>query len=258
MKVAYCFSGMLRELNSCGPKWKEIIDKNPGDVYGHFWNKYDKSELDTVSNFNQIFNPVKVETEDFEVFKETALNIMLTNINPPSSLEQNLRNSVLDGRLISMYYKIWRANQLSLCQNYDVIVRCRTDFYPDVNIKIEKNDYVNIPVGDVLISDWTNSDGPLDLFAYGNRTLMNYYSSLYLYIMKYLYQGYYCSPNEHMLKVHLSHKDLSIRRMPINVYSYTHTWYNSYTLYKEKIESTSTSFGVDKNQYAYVENKILN
>lgn len=246
---------MLRELDQCGPKWKEIIEKNPGDVYGHFWNKSDRSETDTVCKFKHIFNPCQVETEDFEVFKKTTLDIMTSNINPPFSLEQNLRNSVCEGRFISSYYKIWQSNKLSLCNDYDVIVRCRTDFYPDVNIKIEKNDFINIPVGDVMIQDWINSGGPIDLFAYGNRRLMNYYSSLYLYIMKYLYQGYYCSPSEHILNVHLNHKDLSIRRIPIKLYTCTHSFYNSYACFEEHVYSTSSVFNLDKNQYAYIENR---
>ena len=129
---------MIRSLDECGPKWKEIIEKNPGDVYGHFWDISDRSnDNDTVDKFVELFNPKKIEIENFESFKESTIDIMMKNIIIPSDLWLAIQDSIRGGRFISFHYKIWKANQLSLKQDYDIIVRCRTDHYPDTNIKLE-------------------------------------------------------------------------------------------------------------------------
>lgn len=257
MKIAYCFSGMIRHLDECGPKWKLFLEKNPGDVYGHFWEKSDKNESDTVEKFIEIFNPKKVELEDFKIFKESAVDIMMQNITVPNTLWLEIQDSIRDGRFISFHYKIWKANQLSLKEDYDVIVRCRTDCYPDLNLAIEKNDMLNIPTGTVHVASWINSGGPIDLFAYGNRKIMNYYSSLYLYIMKYLHEGYYCYPYEYILGVHLNHKDIKIRELASDIYSKIHCSYNSWANKTELIYNTSKLPQMDPIHYCYNENRTL-
>lgn len=227
---------MIRHLNECGDKWKSFLDKNPGDVYGHFWEKTDRDNTDdTVENFIKIFNPKKIELESFDVFKETTLDFILKNINPNQGLNILSRTVLLNGNLFPMYYKVWKANQLSLNEHYDVIVRCRTDNYMNIDTKIEINDYINIPTGFVYINDWINSEGYIDQFAYGNRKNMNYYCVLYNYLTQYLYRGYYLMPHEHILKIHLFEKDITIREIPYGIYSYTHVEFNSFVTNKVEL-----------------------
>jgi|688.fasta_scaffold01361_35 hypothetical protein len=256
MKIAYCFSGMIRNLNECSPKWKEIIEKNPGDVYGHFWEKSDKNN-ETVDDFIKIFNPKKVEIENFEIFKESTVDIMLQNVQVPNCLHFLIQDSIRNGSFISFHYKIWKANQLSLEEKYDIIVRCRTDYYPDTKIKFETNDMINIPVGKIYVPSWNHSTGPIDLFAYGNRKLMNYYSCVYLYIMKYLKQGFHCFPYEHILGTHLNHKDILIREIPIDIFNSSHASFNSFADKIEYLYNTLNSAGFDDSAYSYIENRKL-
>lgn len=261
MKIAYCFSGMIRHLNECGDKWKQFLDKNPGDVYGHFWDTSDRNNpCDTIDNFNTIFNPKKVELESFDVFKESTLDFILKNVNPKQGLNVFSELVVQNGNLFPMYYKIWKANQLSLSDNYDVVVRCRTDNYVDINTPIEINDYINIPTGFVYIPNWMNSEGYIDQFAYGNRKNMNYYCVLYNYLTQYLYRGYYLIPHEHILRIHLHEKDLTIRELPFGIYSYTHVEFNSFVT--NKVESIYKTFDIqdlEKNPLIkfYLPNKSL-
>ena len=257
MKIAYCFSGMIRHLDICGSKWKEIIEKNPGDVYGHFWEKSDKSENDTLEKFVDLFNPKKVEVENFDIFKESTIDIMMQNINIPNSLWFSIQDSIRAGNFISFHYKIWKSNQLSLIDNYDVIVRCRTDYYPPTDIVIEKNDYLNLPIGTVYVEGWPNSGGNIDLFAYGNRKIMNYYSTVYLYIMKYLHQGYYCYPYEYILSVHLNSKDIKIRQLAIDMFSHREFSYNHWAYKSEFVYDTINMPLGDPLHYSYIENRIL-
>lgn len=248
---------MIRHLDECAPKWQEIIRNNPGDVYGHFWEKSDKSQNDTLEKFIELFNPKKVEVENFDIFKESTIDILTKNITPPDDLLLDLQNVVTSGKFFSMHYKIWKANQLSLVDNYDIIVRCRTDCYPPTNILIEKNDYINVPVGYVFVPAWPFSMGNIDMFAYGSRKLMNYYSSVYLYTTKYIFEGYYCYPYEYILSVHLNEKNIQIRQLPINIIGINGFLYNQFA---EKIESINLTKKYpigDKKFYAYTENRLL-
>ena len=258
MKIAYCFSGMIRNLDECGPKWKEVIQKNPGDVYGHFWNISDLSNgNDTSDKFIEIFNPKKVETEDFNCFKESTIDIMMKNINIPNELSSAAQDHVRSGNAISLHYKIWKANQLSLKEDYNIIVRCRTDFYPDTNIKLELNNFLNIPGGLICVPNWENSFGPIDLFAYGNKKIMNYYSCVFLYIMKYFNQGFYCYPFEHILGTHLNHRDILIHDLNIDIFRCNHASFNSWLHKIDCIYNTSNPLSVDKSYYSYIENRSL-
>jgi hypothetical protein len=260
MKIAYCFSGMIRNLDECGPKWKQIIENNPGDIYGHFWDISDKSnDTDTPDRFVELFNPKKIELENYSLFKESTVDIMLQNIIIPQSLWVAIQDSIRDGRFISFHYKIWKANQLTLVDNYDIVVRCRTDCYPDTSIKFEINDMLNIPRGKIYIPDWMNSAGIIDLFAYGNRKIMNYYSCVYLYMMKYLHQGYYCYPYEYILATHLNHKDIKIRELFTDIFSSKHESYNSWAAKCETIYNTHLlqPSEMDSRFRPYIENRLL-
>jgi len=257
MKIAYCFSGMIRHLDQCGTKWQEIIKNNPGDVYGHFWDKSDKCDGDTPKKFVQMFNPCNMELENYEIFKESTVDILTKNIVPHYTLLSDIQHSILSGNFFSFHYKIWKCNQLSLTKNYDIVIRCRTDWYPQTDLLLEKNEYINVPVGTVHVNGWPLSGGILDMFAYGNRKNMNYYSCLYLYAIKYLFEGHYCYPFEHILSVHLSQKDMQVRQLPISIINNSGFCYNHWAEKNELINKTDKIPQADKSYYAYTENRLL-
>jgi hypothetical protein len=219
LKIAFCFSGMLRDLEKTQHHWRQIFDNHNCDVYGHFWDVSDKNEEDNLSNFEKYFRPKKVELETFNVFKESTLDIMMKNIKCPPSLNIDLINYINTGTTISQYYKVYKSNQLSLSDNYDLIVRCRTDFYPEDTIVFQKNEYINLPSGGIIyVPGWRNSAASFDTFAYGNRKIMNYFSSLFLYTLSYIKSGYYFFPAEYFLKVHLAQKDIILKEIPNKIF----------------------------------------
>jgi hypothetical protein len=228
LKIAFCFSGMIRDLKKTEYFWKQIFDNHNCDIYGHFWDVSDRSEEDNLSNFEKYFHPKKVELENFDTFKESTLDIMMKNIKVPSSLDTNLVNFLNKGTIISQYYKVYRSYQLSLCENYDVIVRCRTDFYPESSIIFQKNDCINLPSGGLIyVPGWKNSAANYDVFAYGNRKTMNYFSSLFLYTMSYIKTGYYFFPAEYFLKAHLAQKDIILKEIPHKFFNPNGLFFNT-------------------------------
>jgi hypothetical protein len=225
MKVAFCFSGQIRNIDECINYWKPIIDSYAGDVLASFWD----TDEETKNKFISSFNPKKIEFEDYNIFEKTTVNIFAEEINPPVwvgpiGLTVETGDYVKKGTLISMFYKIWKCNLLSNTEEYDVIVRLRTDIFLS-DFKIELNDYLNIPHGSISVW-WDNCFGPVDMIAYGNQELMNYYSITYLYLTRFLKEGEYFFPAENLLRVHLSKKDIMIR----NFISYIYFFRNKHLL----------------------------
>jgi hypothetical protein len=218
MKVAFCFSGQIRNIDECINYWKPIIDSYDGDVFASFWD----TDEETKNKFISSFNPKKIEFEDYNIFEKTTVNIFAEEINPPVwvgsiGLTVETGDYVKKGTLISMFYKIWKCNLLSNAEEYDVIVRLRTDIFLS-DFKIELNNYLNIPHGRIGVWSWDNCFGPVDMIAYGNQELMNYYSITYLYLTRFLKEGEYFFPPENLLRVHLSQKDITIRNFISYVY----------------------------------------
>ena len=207
MKIAYCFSGLIRNLDYSCDKWLSIINKYPGDIYGSFWDVTDRNSNDTADHFIKKYNPKKIE-------------IIRANVNFPEDIKFIYKQNILETKmyplnLIAMYYKIWKANQLSIENDYDIVIRCRTDIYP-TEVSIEKNNFLNIPP-DFVFTTWLNCIGICDYFAYGNREIMNYYSSVFLYLTDYLKRGHYFHLPEHLLMAHMAQRKITVRQIPINI-----------------------------------------
>ncbi|NDB30067.1 hypothetical protein EB151_11025, partial [archaeon] len=75
MKIAYCFSGLIRNLDHSCDKWLSFIDKYPGDIYGSFWDTTDRKSNDTPDHFIKRYNPKKIEIENLNNFQKTATEI---------------------------------------------------------------------------------------------------------------------------------------------------------------------------------------
>ena len=252
MKVAICFSGQIREMEKGFSYWEDIIQKYKADVYGSFWNKstehHSSKEFD-IENQKDIFikelSPKRVEFEDYKLF-ESTFKILSEEINVPIAPEINwgvnkeMAEHIKSGFMFSMWYKVWKANLMSKFQKYDVVVRTRTDIYLDEEFDIQINDNLNIPWGCIFMPHWKNSGGPIDVIAYGKPELMDYYSSIYLYLTRYLKEGHYFYPPENMLGVHLSQRDINIRYFPSKVFLDRNNvcYNNSYGITKEEFQDS--------------------
>lgn len=212
MKVALCFAGYMRELDETKDFWLDLISKHDIDVYASFWDY----QIEDLEKFKQIYNPKKVEIESYSAFQNTTQTLAASYITlpePPYTLTPDLCVVAAEFRILPIWYKIWRANTLAGDEQYDVVIRARTDITLD-NFELVQNNMLNVPMGTTEVSFWPNSLGINDCFAYGPQHIMNYYSFLYFNMMDYINRGHYAFPPEHILAVHLSNTTLSIRYFP--------------------------------------------
>ena len=218
-KIAICFSGEIRDLERTKDYWSKLIKEYDMDVYASFWDVENTEIGDTFDNFHRLYDVKKTEVESYKSFEKSTLSQLRMGINPPNSLQHHLRESCINFGTLSMWYKIWRANLLTkdLDIDYDIVIRARTDVFFDDKLDIVENDMFNIPYGRVKTSDWENSDGICDLFAYGSPKLMDYYSTCLFYMMEHLNKGHYMVPHEFFLHTHLNKISVPIRFLGTNL-----------------------------------------
>ena len=218
-KIAICFSGEIRDLERTKEYWGNLIKEYDMDVYASFWDVESEELGDTFDNFHRLYDVKKTEVESYKSFEKSTLSQLRLGINPPNSLQQHLRESCMNFGTLSMWYKIWRANLLTkeLDIDYDIVIRARTDVFFDERLDITENDMFNIPYGRVKTSNWDNSDGICDLFAYGSPKLMDYYSACVFYMMEHLNKGHYMVPHEFFLHTHLNKVSVPIRFLGTNL-----------------------------------------
>ena len=218
-KIAICFSGEIRDLERTKDYWSKLIKEYDMDVYASFWNVENEENGDTFDNFHRLYDVKKTEVESFKSFEQSTLSQLRMGINPPNSLQQHLRESCMNFGTLSMWYKIWRANLLTkeLDIDYDIVIRARTDIFFDERLDITENEMFNIPYGRVKTSDWKDSDGICDLFAYGSPKLMDYYSTCLFYMMEHLNKDYYMVPHEFFLHTHINKVSVPIRFLGTNL-----------------------------------------
>jgi hypothetical protein len=215
MRVALCFSGFIRDLNETKAFWTELIKKYDIDVYASFWDNENFELNDTIKNFLTIYTPKKYEVESYNIFKSSTQDLASLQIESPHDLAPMFQETSKAFGQLSMYYKVWRCNNLSkqIGIEYDLVIRARTDTVLDENFKIIQNNMLNVPIGNVN-SHWANSEGINDCFAYGPPKIIDYYSFIFLQMMEYLKAGHYLFPPEHFLKVHFSKIKIQIRYFP--------------------------------------------
>jgi len=213
MKVAFVFSGLIKELNKTTEIFQKKIEEFNADVYASFWDIENHSENDTIENFKANFNPKQLEIENWEAWNKSTWNILKTEIQAPLDLFHTGQEAVSKGNHFAMWYKIWKANMLTklTLESYDVVVRLRTDLILSDWFTPKINEFLNIPHGTVYISNWLNCYGPHDFIAYANPKIMDKYSSLYNYITRYLKEGVYIYTPENTLRHHLGQFDIQIR-----------------------------------------------
>ena len=212
-KIAICFSGLIRDLDYTKDFWLDLIDRYDIDVYASFWDTETPEINDTIENFKSIYNVKELEVEKYSNFKKSTLDVVTHQITPPNILLPELIKYAKEFHTLSMWYKIWKCNMLTKNSDvqYDVVIRARTDSYLEGDFEILKNNMFNVPVGRVYTDNMPKSEGINDIFGYGNPKVMDYVSSTFLYLLRYLNEGHYMIPPEHFLHVHLNEVDLDIR-----------------------------------------------
>ena len=218
-KVAICFSGHIRDLERTKDYWTDMIKKYDMDVYASFWDDENVELGDTLDNFIKIYNHKKIEVESYKAFEESTLSILRLMISPPITMMEYLQESTRKFGTLPMWYKIWKANMLTKTfdKEYDIVVRARTDSFFNDDVDIIKNDMLNIPIGRNKTSNWDDSDGFNDIFAFGNYKLMDYYSLTYLFMMDHINKGHYMVPPEHFLHVHMNRISVDVRFIPNHI-----------------------------------------
>ena len=234
MKIALCFSGHIRDVQTNADYWNELLKEHDVSVFGSFWDDYENEEnWDTFSNFETLYSPTKYEVESYSAFKESTLSVASKRVSVPTySFHQYFADMARNFIQLSMFYKIWRSNMLTKNgEAYDVVIRARTDSYLDENFSIEKSNSIKVPIGFYFMnSDATpnyieHSQGIDDCFAYGPPDMMDYYSFTYLNVMNYFEQGYSLLTAEHFLKLHLSKARVPMDMIPHHL-TITRRWRN--------------------------------
>lgn len=218
MKTAFVFSGLLREVDRHSNSILNKIKEFDADVYGSFWDVENYSENSTIENFKIKYNPKKLEIESYKNWFESNWDIIKEEHFSPTDLRINEYEDANKPNIYAMWYKIWKANMLTKEEDYDVIVRIRTDIGLSQKFTVVKNDFINFPHGIVYLNSWSNSFGMHDFLAYGNPEIMDYFSSTFLYLSRYLKEGVYFYPYENVLRHHLAQRNIPIRFYGDSVY----------------------------------------
>lgn len=213
MRIAFVFSGILREVDKNSNSILSKIHEYNADVYGSFWDIENPEDGSTISNFIRTYKPKRMEVESYDGWIKANWDTISQELQAPTQLNSHEQEYSVKPNIFSMWYKIWRGNMLTKLEliEYDIVVRIRTDLGISDNFSLAINDCINIPHGIVNIVDWQNCYGMHDFIAYGNPRLIDYYSSLFMYISRYLKEGQYVYPSENLLRHHLSQKKINIR-----------------------------------------------
>lgn len=213
-KVALCISGHLRTFEDNFLALKtNLIDQFNCDIFistydtiGAIHRAHDSRivQANTTSYYEKIyklFSPKKIEIEPQRHFNITPL----------------MRKRVVDHRdvngVLSMFYKIRGANNLKKQYEYengfvyDCVIRYRPDIFLESSLNISEHtdfSFIHFP-------EMGHYSGYNDQLAFSNSKNMDYYSSLFDEIEKYLELGCPMVP-ERLLKFHLDQGRVSIAK----------------------------------------------
>jgi hypothetical protein len=217
MKVAFTFSGALRDLETTYPHFKLLIDKYDADVFISTWDLENIEKGDTVENFKSKYNPLICEVENWEAWKEQYWNTISLNFRVPSTPNHRLNpkeeSKAASPVRFAQWYKIQKANYLTklVDKEYDIVVKLRTDIILKDDFFIFNTNSLNFPQGFVYINGWKDCKGPHDYIFYGPPHLMDYTTNLFYFISKYHSEGHYIHPPENLLGHHLAQRDIPLR-----------------------------------------------
>ena len=219
MNIAFTFSGLIKDINKTYPIFKRVIDEYNADVFFSTWDIEDLENEDTILNFKGKYNPLVLEVESWDIWKNNYWSLIEPHYKVPQVLRSAEYNKANNPSTFGMWYKIQRSNQLTklVDKKYDIVVKLRTDIGLSPNFTLIQNNYLNIPHGACQIPDWGNCWGPHDFMYFGNPEFMDYTTGLFYFISKYHQEGNYLYPPENLLRHHLSQKDIPIRFYPDSI-----------------------------------------
>lgn len=198
MKIALCLSGQPRSFEK-GFEYhkKNLLDHYDVDVFIHTWRDNNDDQLEQLM---KLYNPTAtmVESplsEDYDTLYK----------NTPNPIAHPPRYTV------SMLYSMYKScelkivNEVETKQNYDWVVKSRTDYALNVKIPFEE-----LEKGKVYIPNCRmvpERDFGNDQFAFGDSEVMNKRMSIYLNVNHYYDQGV-SMIGEDMMRAHLRENNL--------------------------------------------------
>lgn len=240
MKVALCYSGLVRNFLDCINSHKQfIINKLNPDIFIHTWSKIGSNKLPHWYNSNYNVNQ---HIDEIELQKNLDIQQINTLYSPKQIVVeypdiQHFYDRFYDNSYpsffnnVMMHYGVCRSNTLKSDYEhthnfkYDMVIRCRFDlFFEDVvfhnesindiahnnAIYLAPNENIDIPFTEAmkkLLEKQGIKYMPNDQFAYGNSSAMDYYSSVYNIFEK--DYNFYYKHAEGILTQHLWTKNIS-------------------------------------------------
>lgn len=200
MKVAICISGQLRTFERTFPALsKFILEPFHCDVFVSTWN--DSGLPEGVSapvalqKAADLYRPV--------VFDHECWTEVLKRWGDLSFLASRCRADAHADRVLGMFYKIWRSNELKKEYEkangfvYDVVIRSRADV-----LYFESPEIDQIYSDMIYLGNKFGYGGLTDQFAFGPSATMDIYSSVVHRIAEYAQLGCVVHP-ETLLEWHL-------------------------------------------------------
>lgn len=218
-RVALCVSGHMRSFHlTYHSLARNLFRHQKCDVFISTWasmgavhRHHDarlvrQSVYDVMDKVKRLYNPVELEVEPFMHFPFTKI-----------LLERNIENRDLNG-MISMVYKIYKANQLKKKYEnennfkYDCVIRYRPDL--DLGTPLLLKDY---DLSKVILPKIANYYGINDQFAFSNSQNMDIYSDLFHKLEGYLLgdKDQWIDP-ERLMKYNLTQNNIPILNKDIN------------------------------------------
>jgi hypothetical protein len=213
MKVAFTFSGLIKDIDKTYSNFKPIIDKYQPDIFLSTWDIENPENGDTLQNFQNKYSPLLCEVESWKAWEKSYWSLISPTYTIPPYLNKKEYNKANRSSMFGLWYKIQKSNHLTklVDKEYDIVVKLRTDIELSPNFELILNNYLNFPHGIMDIVGWDNCYGPHDFVFYGPPKLMDYTTNLFYFISKYHAEGNYIYPPENLLRHHISQKDIEIR-----------------------------------------------
>lgn len=151
MKIALCFSGQPRYIDKSYEQFRSIFDNNAVDVFAHLW--WDDSYLgkpfvweskdrypedyNPLEEFIEKFQPKQLKVEPHKPKEFFGYDQFPTNSLFDPSMDSDVIRSIVT-RQRSQWYSINQSMSFSGLEDYDFIIRARTDLTFNGEIYFDK------------------------------------------------------------------------------------------------------------------------